>query len=455
MILGIVLFTATYFIFYPPTYAIIDEAGYLSTAYMFSHTKIFYDQLGMEKVATGINTGEHYISKYPPGNALLLLPFTLINWRWVFLRGYILMIIGLWVFIKLLREFHLPSFYGLLFLFHPSLLIYSRTLMSDVPATVCTLIAVYLFIKNKYLWSGLILGFGVWIRYPSLALGIVFCAILLLKKDFGAFKNLLLGFIIMLIPLLFYNLLIFENLLGPFAITGTGFGCDCFGKMLLNYVISLNVLYPFLLIAALFSCIKKKWYFVLPSLVFVIGYSCQCFIDTGNNFFESVIRGQRYMLPIVPLLLIPYIHTLNRKSFVKVLIKPAIILLFISSIFSQFKHNRYLHQLMDYQGLVYHYLEDADCVYCNKDIYELINPYLGYIPWQPIDSLKSARLNGRNIYLACLARDEDSKEKFLFITNQIPEKKKIYEIQKPVFFSIWRIEFQKNDSKNRSLDFQL
>ncbi len=119
LIFGFILFSMLFFLFYPPTYAIVDEAAYLTTTYTFQHGAIFYDHVGFLNVPMAVTIVGHSLSKYPPLNALLMLPFCAINWRLGFLRGYVLMAIGFWIVMKMLQHYRLPRMYALFFSISP------------------------------------------------------------------------------------------------------------------------------------------------------------------------------------------------------------------------------------------------------------------------------------------------------------------------------------------------
>ncbi|MEO0185688.1 MAG: hypothetical protein ABIL20_07810, partial [candidate division WOR-3 bacterium] len=140
LIIGAFLFTFLFFYFYPLNIGIVDETAYLSMTYAFQKGNLYYEEAGIESAPASMTVDHHLVSRYPPGNSILLLPFTAIHWKWIFLRGYILMIIGFIIFIMLLHNNQLPRHYALLFLFHPSFLLYSRTIMSDLPSTIFSLL---------------------------------------------------------------------------------------------------------------------------------------------------------------------------------------------------------------------------------------------------------------------------------------------------------------------------
>ncbi len=445
IILGFVLFSVTFFAFYPTTYAITDEAAYLSTAYTFGRGTIFYDLVGISNAPMGMSIAGHYISKWPPGNAALLLPFSIIHWKLIFLRGYVLMAIGFWIFILLLRNYKLPQIYAFLFLFHPSFVLYSRTIMSDVPATITALVGIYFLVKRKYFIAGILMGICVFIRFPLLLLPITFGVILLLRKNQQHFIYFTIGATVSIIPLIVYNLIGFRIITGPIGFYEVDFSFRYFLHMFKEFFLSSNILYPLLLILPFSWRKKEQWVFVIPAFVFIVFYSLQSLIDTGENFFESLVLGQRFMLPVIPFLLIPYIAVVSRIKFASKAILPTCGLLLILSIVTHSRHQEYLKQQVYYRNEVYKYTENADLILCNKEVYELINPYIRYIPWLPFESkgnllpLEKYDNNKRNVYLVCIAHNEKMKTLFWGALSNFSDKEEIHTSTSPHYFSVWRI----------------
>lgn len=445
LIAGFILFSVLFFLFYPSTYAIVDEAAYVTTTYTFQHGAIFYDHVGFLHVPMDVTVSGHSLSKYPPLNSLLLLPFCSINWRLGFLRGYLLMAIGFWLVMKMLQQYRLSKLYALFFLFHPAFVLYSRTLMSDLPATIATLIGVYCFIKKRYSIAGGVLGIGVAIRYPSLLVPATLGVILAFRAEWRHLAELSMGTLIAFIPLMVYHLACFRTIFGPIGAYGMEFSPHHFLSIFKQFFIYTNVLYPFFLILPIFSRVKEKWDFILLTLVFILSYSFLGFIDRGETFFESLIRGQRFVLPVLPLLLIPYIDVVNKMRFVRKIIVPGLCILCLLAVVIHYRHQQFLQQEIYYQNLIYTHTKDADLILCNKEVYELFNPYQKYVPWAPFESrrrllsLDTYSTFNKNMYLACIARDEEMEGLCHAALLFFSEKEEVYASEVPLYCTIWRV----------------
>jgi len=265
-----VLLAVILFIFYPPYYAISDEQAYLSTAYALGKGTLFLDNAGLKNTIAAIRTGKHLINKYPIGNSLLLAPFTIINWKLGFLRNYIFFLAGFLLFLKILEHYSIDRKMALLYLLHPSIILYSRTLMSDIPSIFFALLGVYLILKKKYYLAGISLGFNLLIRYTNLLIPLGICAGILLEKRFKDVLKILPGIFLGLGLLLLYNRVAWGDFIIPFIRTGGGtFSMKYLGTSGLYYLISLNVLYPFMLVITLVQGIKKFTGFLLTTLMFL------------------------------------------------------------------------------------------------------------------------------------------------------------------------------------------
>ena len=147
------------------------------------------------------------------------------------------------------------------------------------------------------------------------------------------------------------------------------------------------------------------------------------------------------MLPIIPFLLIPYSEILNRIKFMQKILPLFIIVLFFVDIVISHRHQEFLIKQTHYQNKLYKYTKDADMIICNKDIYELINPFIKSIKWEPFES--EGRLierfmpdDNQKIYLACLTRDDNIKSLFYELLLKTEPTKEIYKEEIPQYFSI-------------------
>ena len=399
-ILFIILQVAVTFLFYPDFYGIYDEDLYLTAARVMQNGSFFYEKVGVDAPLLGTVEGiKGAVSIYPPGNSALLLPFTVINWKLGFLKNILLYIGSFLLFISILRKLKIDPVYSLIFLLHPTIVLFSRTLMSDIPSMFFLLLGVFLLLDKKSLAAGFSLGFLLLLRYPNLILIIGIFGALLYEKEYKKALHLLPGVALFSLVLLGYVLYVYGSILGPFAVDGArSFGFSYFIYNFSYYLLSLNVLYPGMLLIAFFLGFKDKKvsFFIIPSLVTIIFYSFYYYIDGGSNIIEKLVKGQRFMIPVIPLLIIPYLQFLHDKKFMKKIFVFAIPLLFIFDYGIQYKHYEFVKKEKSLSRIVRENIGDSDIIICNQDTDELFNPYfsetklieLSEINEDKLDSLK-------------------------------------------------------------------
>ena len=128
---------------------------------------------------------------------------------------YLVYLIGRKVFnekIALLSAFFLA--------FSPTFLFYSSTILTGIPSLFFSLLSIYLFVKNKYLLTGLFLGLSFMTRFLQLfiIIPIIFILLLYKKNKLKKIINLSYGFLIILIPYLILNIFLYKNPVYPFLL---------------------------------------------------------------------------------------------------------------------------------------------------------------------------------------------------------------------------------------------
>jgi len=377
-----VLVAVILFIFYPPYYAISDEQAYLSTAYALGKGTLFLDNAGLKNTIAAIRTEKHLINKYPVGNSLLLAPFTIINWKLGFLRNYIFFLAGFLLFLKILDHYSIDRKMGLLYLLHPSIILYSRTLMSDIPSMFFALLGVYLILKKKYYLAGIFLGFNLLIRYTNLLIPLGICAGILLEKRFKDVLKILPGVFLGLSLLLLYNWIAWGSFILPFIRT------------------------------TLIQGIKRKFTgFLFTTLMFLITYSFYYYIDRGSNLIETLVMGQRFMLPVIPLMLLLYTNNVDRRHALKITLTWILPLLFIFDTGMIWKHQIYLNRHRKMAETVLNKTRESDILILSSEAIELINPFIFQQNWVSLNQLNNINLSHyKNIFL--VIRRESDKNNF-------------------------------------------
>jgi len=113
ILIFILIYTLLFFAFYPKFFHYPDEQQYLRNAYLLKQGRLFVEDplyaYGYLEAPIG------FISFYPIGHSLFLLPFTFIEWNFVFIAGFLLHLASFYMFIKILKKLDLPVIFSLLY----------------------------------------------------------------------------------------------------------------------------------------------------------------------------------------------------------------------------------------------------------------------------------------------------------------------------------------------------
>jgi len=388
------IFLLVYIVFYPPIYAIHDEAAYMAQAYVMREGTIFGDVAGIQ-VAGSIKTESgHFVSRYAPGISFLLIPFSFLGWKFFFLLPLLLHLVGFFIFVKILRIYSISPYFSLLYLLYPTSVLYSRTLMADVPSAVFFIVAIYFFLRGKkfYFLSGFFLGMLPLFRYPNIILSVPFFIYLLVdsiksarKSSFAIspFSKLFLGFLPGLFLFLFYNKIAFGRfLIVPYGLQGY-FSVINLPYNLCFYILSLNVIYPFMFFSIF---LLRKDRFVLISSTFLLFLFYALFkymiLAPGKSMLKTSIVGMRYLLPIIPIFILSYVNSLERIKRKKPILANMFFLLivivfFILDIGLVYQHQGFLKTQEQYKDIIYSNTDQESLILINDNAMEFFQHVWG------------------------------------------------------------------------------
>ncbi|MEO0080473.1 MAG: hypothetical protein ABIK44_07345 [candidate division WOR-3 bacterium] len=447
---GLRLYILAFLLFYPRIFAIVDEDAYLTQALLFRSGRLSYTGSAIPAPHMTVNMTGRMVSKYPPGNALFLLPFTLPGWRWVFLSGIVLALSGTWLCVLVLRQFAPDSdpAWALLFLCHPAVTVYSRTIMSDLLATVAIMASFYfLFRSGRWsLLSGLCLGFAILTRYASGVLVPVFIlfAFLLNRHRWEEVILFLLGLVPFLAAALAYNRYAFG---GPFRfpmfLTGH-FSVSFLARNFLYYFPPLLVWYPLMLPAPILAGRRAALLLGLPAWTVLFFYSLFSYIPPTSGLADRLVIGLRYLLPAIPFLTLGFILALHRlKPKTISFLKPVLLTLALTlSTALQFRHAGYLRHQDYYRQLLYKTVPDSALLYCDREVSELISFAWGWREHRPLTELDTLALSEeiRPVFAARLTKKPDgdfgeTAQTFSPLAGRSP----ILETSRPYRFQLFRL----------------
>ncbi len=462
---GAALYVLSFVILYPRTFAIVDEDAYLTQAFLFRAGRLSYDGSGIPAPHMTVELAGRAVSKYPPGNALFLLPFLLFGWRAVFVSGLLLALAGTVLFRLILMRLapEADPAWSLLYLFYPAVILFSRTIMSDLLAATLVLAAFYCLLRRRgWLFvSGLALGLACLVRYSDAAFVPVFL-VLAARTGTDAHgrtqtRQAVLLFVAGFAPLaalvLAYNAYAYGAPFSfPMYLTGH-FSPAYFFHNAWYYGTCLLVLYPLMLIAPLAAGRGLRLTLGLPAGALVLLYCFFSYTYDVPNLPARLTIGIRYLLPALPFLILAFVATADRLSrrlrgagWFKY---AAIALMALLSVAIQFRHDRYLRTQLAYQRLVQANVPDSALLLCNKDVSELVSYAWGWREYRHISEfnvpvrLDSVLAGNRPLYAALVEKpgQESTVELTLFETllARFPGRVAVAETQSPWRFRLYRL----------------
>jgi hypothetical protein len=453
---GMAAFLLGFLLCYPPVFAIVDEDAYLTQAYLFRAGRLTYEGSTIPAPHMTVSENGHLASKYPPGNSLFLVPFTLLGWRAVFLAGLLLSLAGTLVFRLVLRELDpraSPS-WALLWLCYPAVALFSRTVMSDLLAATAVLASFYALMRRRSLLSGLALGFACLVRYSTVVAVPVWLALALAgpKPKLRASLGLLAGFAPFAAAALAYNWHVFGGPLGfPMYLTGVLSGAF-FPANSRYYALNLLIAYPMMLLAPL-AAGRHRWHLMLPGIALLLPYCFFSFIHEGG-VAERLTLGMRYLLPALPFFILGFALVCDRivRRFrgMVVLQYSALGLLLAGALFIQFRHQRYLRIQAGYRDELYRRLPADALLVANADASELTSYAWGPRRWlhfcefnvpMPVDD-SVARAG--SVYAAMLSKPGDDRPAewtaFQALLSRYPARELVSESRSPYRLSLYRLK---------------
>ncbi|TFG88649.1 MAG: hypothetical protein E4H17_02030 [Gemmatimonadales bacterium] len=384
------LFTAIYLLYYPRTYSVLDEQGFLSFAMVLAKGTLKADEAGIFVVRQAIVNG-HAVPAVGLGTVVLLLPAVLIHWQTAYLLMLGVHLLGFWAASRALAHAGLPRLYAALYLLFPPAALYARTAMSDLPTAVLTLCGLWAYLARprRPLWAGVLWGFTPFFRFAQapflLGLGLARLAKDLLawrrtgNRDLWPVLYLGLGMVPGLGGWMLVNTWLYG---GPFDTPVLWpLSTQYLPSHLWRYLLMLNLLYPLMLTIAVIRPSPLRAEIIWSGLATLTLYSL--FKHRYEGFGPAgAIIGYRFFLPLFALLLIPYASALERgRRALGRTGKPAawagLGLLLVGYVGMSWAHDRRLAAQEQVQQAIYAATADAELVLVDQGAREFFLDALG------------------------------------------------------------------------------
>lgn len=325
---SILLYLVGFALWYPPTHAIEDEVGFLNTALIWSKGSLTTEGAGLGELSETQLGPRGRTGWRNAGRSLLAAPvLAVFGYRASFAVGALIHVLLALVAGLALRRLGRSAAWALLLLWHPSLLLYSRTVMADALGALCLCTALWTLLSRRYVLAGLALGFACVARYHlGASIPVVVLTVLALSGRGPALRVVLGGGVIGAC-LLSYNQLLFGH---PLGATGQGhFGLRYLARNLAHYASALTLIWPGMLLAplgwGLWRWLRRGEHvapevdrrgalllsFSLPLLGILLVYY---FFDAeGSSLQRRVVLGQRLLLPAIPAWVLLYAQVLSEE----------------------------------------------------------------------------------------------------------------------------------------------
>jgi 4-amino-4-deoxy-L-arabinose transferase-like glycosyltransferase len=457
---GAAVFALTFLLFYPRTFAIVDEDAYLTQAFLFRTGHLSYENSPVPAPHMTVSQNGRLVSKYPPGTSLFLLPFTLFGWRAAFVSGLLLALAGTGLVVLILRRLspETDPTWALLYLCYPAVVIFSRTLMSDLLAGTAVLAAFYCLVRRNgwLLWSGLLLGFACLVRYSNAVFLPVFVALAMRPagRRFRSGALAAAGFAPFAALILLYNAWAFGGPLAfPMYLTGD-FSGRFFGANAAYYGLSLLLAYPLMLFAPLAAGRGRRLLLGLPAYALLLLYCFFSYTYAVPGPAARLTVGMRYLLPALPFFILGFAiaadNLLNRLRGVAWLRFIALGGMLALSVAIQFRHGEYLRVQDDYRRALYAALPKDALLLCNKDVSELVSFAWGARNWRhyvefnvPVE-LDRGVAAAPTVYAGLIQKpgrvNEAESAVFETLVARFPARELITETAKPYRFRLYRLK---------------
>jgi hypothetical protein len=456
-----IVYTLLYLAFYPTIYTTMDEASYFGNAYVLRQGTIYSDVADVF-VATNYPQGGHLISKYPLGMAGVIALLSLISWKLALGVNLLIHLLTFTIIVRILRRMAVPSAYALLYLLHPTAVIYSRTVMADPFSGLLMALAFDgLLARREALvgfWTGasLMVRTGNILALPSFVLSLWVEEIQRNRGKGVAWWKALLSPTIAFMSALpfvlfagFYQVIVAGGLSS--WVTGS-FQLAYFPEMFTGYVGMLMLLYPGMLLAPLLYRGEGKIAAVGICYGTLLLYSFWFYRDTGSNPIETLIVGQRYFLAVMPLFIVTYaqvVYSLWKRipenlvvrRYVPMAVSGVVLLVFCGIALIHVRHSRFLGKMAVVRDAVIQATTENDRIVCNTQIAKLLHPAWGVrtisVPWITTEAQEklqnelqewSAKEPGRRIVFALWVRegrkdDQEEADRVRRVANRFPTMK--------------------------------
>jgi hypothetical protein len=380
-----VVYAVIFLIFYPQFHTFYDESLYVHGAWLLKEGKSLKVSNPIESL-TFIEHSDHFVSHYPIGVPIILIPFAAIGG--LFISGLVLHLIGFFIFSRIMKRLKYDEIFSVLYLLFPGFVFFSRTVMSEIPSVVAILAAFYFYLgekKSDNVLAGAFFGAACLFRYTNLLIAMPFFVITFWRaiktKKIEKLVLMCAGFVPFAVGILYYNAIIYGGMFKTGITTprpAVSQMISIFGK----FLVAMLIVYPLMIIAPFIYKGKMKEEIVLSTLVFV-GLFSFAGIDTFHyDFAKNMVIGARYLFPVVPLMLIAYVPFFIGickffKLKYKAILYVVMLFLFIGYVGISYKQYSFTNSSKEISNTIYANTEDGSLIFGNGYTLSFVNNFIG------------------------------------------------------------------------------
>jgi hypothetical protein len=310
-------FAVLFVAYYPPISGIEDETGFLNQALVWSRGAVSSEAAGLaDGLVDFIEVGGRHVPARHPGRSLIVLPFLVLGGpHATFVSGLLLHLAMTVVGGSLLARLGRSPLWAVLLLCHPTLAIYSRTIMADGGAGTGLLLAGLAMVAGRPIEAGLAVGLAALMRYHA-ALGLPLVAgsflvppcrpraradLVLCLLAGAAVGALIAG----------YNRATYGSIMEPFTRDRGYFSAAFLIPHARFYTAALLIFWPAMLLAPFFDRSPLRWLVRGMIVVFLGPLLVYYFHDITARWLETLIVGQRLLQVALPLWVVSYAGVLD------------------------------------------------------------------------------------------------------------------------------------------------
>jgi len=424
---------------FPQFYLAADEGIYLRDAFLLSRGTLFGGAAAEALPGWSL--------KYPLGNALLIAPWLKAGFRYVFFGNVLMLVLCTALAAALFRRMGISPSYAALVLLNPSMVLFSRTVMSELPSCLVLLAGVLFYVKgeNKPLyvfWSFFLFGAACLIKYANALYLPVFGAAYAVRCLRGGRPSrmfLMCGALAGPAVLALQN----HHFLGAWYNTGYGdvlrrFDLSHAGRNALEYFTALNINYPGMLLVCFLYRWKYRAEFTGVILLFFVTQSMYRFGLQGDDLAQKSVLGLRFMLPVMPVMILMYSHTLQKWIYriphSTVVAGVVIAFLLAGDTALCVRHYEETLDAEDISEKIYFFTPPGSALICNREAGEHVNPVLGdrvrMSPEELREAYASVGPHSRAYVVYCFDRVRLNMTPAGFGRDQIRERDKLKKLKK-------------------------